>query len=149
MCVYVRMVKRSVTSYLLQLHGLWPSRFLCPSDFLGKNTEVGCHFLLRGIFLNQGLKPSLLCLLHWQEYSLPLHHLGVPIEVELIYNIVFVSGLQDSDSVTHTLTHTYIYSFSDCFPYGYYKGIYIIILKTLHTLPCAVWWVLVGYLFYI
>ena len=27
---------------------------------------MGCHFLLQGIFLTQGLNPSLLCLLHWQ-----------------------------------------------------------------------------------
>ena len=32
----------------------------------------GCHFLLQGIFLAQGLNPCLLCLLRWQEYSLPL-----------------------------------------------------------------------------
>ena len=31
-----------------------------PWDFLGKNTEVGCHFLLQGIFLTQKLKPGLL-----------------------------------------------------------------------------------------
>ena len=30
-----------------------------------KNTRVGCHFLLQGIFLTQGLNPHLLRLLHW------------------------------------------------------------------------------------
>ena len=49
--------------------------FLCPWDFPGKNTGVGCHFLLQGIFLTQGLNP---CLLHWQADSLPLSHLGSP-----------------------------------------------------------------------
>ena len=44
----------------LQPHGLQPTRFLCPWDFPGKNTGVGCHFLLRGIFLAQGLTPGLL-----------------------------------------------------------------------------------------
>ena len=34
----------------LQPHGLHPIRLLCSWDFPGKNTEVGCHFLLRGIF---------------------------------------------------------------------------------------------------
>ena len=29
-------------------------------DFLGKNTGVGCHFLLQGIFLTQGSNPRLL-----------------------------------------------------------------------------------------
>ena len=33
-----------------------PGRFVCPWDFLGKNTGVGCHFLLQGIFLTQGLR---------------------------------------------------------------------------------------------
>ena len=32
-------------------HGLEPARLLCPWDFSGKNTGVGCHFLLQGIFL--------------------------------------------------------------------------------------------------
>ena len=36
-----------------------------------KNTEVGCHALLQGIFSTQGLNPHLLCLLHWQVGSLP------------------------------------------------------------------------------
>ena len=38
-------------------------------DFPGKNTGLGCHFLLQGIFLTQG---SNLHLLHWQVDSLPL-----------------------------------------------------------------------------
>ena len=46
--------------------------------FSGKNTGVGCHFLFQGIFPTQGSNPSLLCLLHWQMDSLPLHHLGSP-----------------------------------------------------------------------
>ena len=33
---------------LLRPHGLWPARPLCPWDFSGKNTGVGCHFLLQG-----------------------------------------------------------------------------------------------------
>ena len=39
--------------------------------FPGKNTGLGCHFLLQGIFLTQGLNPNLLCLLCWQADSLP------------------------------------------------------------------------------
>ena len=33
---------------------------LCSWSSLGKNTVVGCHSLLQGIFLTQGLNPSLL-----------------------------------------------------------------------------------------
>ena len=50
-----------------------PTRLLCPWNFLGKNTGVGCHFPLQGIFLTQGSNP---CLLHWQADSLPLSYLG-------------------------------------------------------------------------
>ena len=35
--------------------GWQPARFLCLWNYLGKNTGVGCHFLLQGIFLTQGL----------------------------------------------------------------------------------------------
>ena len=52
----------------LQPHGLQPSRLLCPWDFPGKNTGVGCHFLLQGTVLTQG---SNLCFLHWQAGSFP------------------------------------------------------------------------------
>ena len=41
--------------------------------FPGKNTGVGCHFLLQGVFPDQR---SNLHLLHLQMYSLPLSHLG-------------------------------------------------------------------------
>ena len=41
-------------------------------DSPGSNTGVGCHFLLQGILLTQGLNPCLLSLLHWQACSLPL-----------------------------------------------------------------------------
>ena len=33
--------------------------FLCPWDSLGKNTGVGYHFLLQGIFPTQGSNPGL------------------------------------------------------------------------------------------
>ena len=36
------------------------SRLLCPWDSPGKNTTVGCHFLLQGIFPTQGSNPGLL-----------------------------------------------------------------------------------------
>ena len=39
--------------------------FFCPWDSPGKNSAVGCCFLLQGIFPTQGSNLSLLCLLHW------------------------------------------------------------------------------------
>ena len=38
----------------LRPHGLYPARLLCPGDFPGKITGVGCHALLQGIFPTQG-----------------------------------------------------------------------------------------------
>ena len=48
-------------------------RLLRPWNSPSKNTGVGCHFILQGIFLTQGLNP---CLLHWQADSLATRHLG-------------------------------------------------------------------------
>ena len=48
----------------LRPHGLWPARLLCPWDSPGKNSGVGCHGLLQGIFPTQGSNPGLLPLLH-------------------------------------------------------------------------------------
>ena len=50
-----------------------PTRLPRPWDSPGKNTGVGCYFLLQGIFLTQG---SNLHLLHWQVDSYPLYHQG-------------------------------------------------------------------------
>ena len=41
-------------------------------DSASKNTRLGCHALLLGIFQTQGLNPCFLCLLHWQAGSLQL-----------------------------------------------------------------------------
>ena len=45
-----------------------PPGSFCPWDFPGKNTGVGCSFLLQDIFPTQGSNP---CRLHWQADSLP------------------------------------------------------------------------------
>ena len=50
-------------------HGLWPARLLCPWDSPGKNTGVGCHALLQGIFPTQGPNAGLLCC-GWVLYHL-------------------------------------------------------------------------------
>ena len=49
------MLSHSVMSDSLWIHP-WtiPARLLCPWDSPGKNTGVGCHALLQGIFLTQG-----------------------------------------------------------------------------------------------
>ena len=73
-CVF----NRSVVSNSLRPHGLQPAKLLCPWDSPGKNTGVGSHFLLQGIFPTQGLKPHLLGLLHCRWILYPLSHRGSP-----------------------------------------------------------------------
>ena len=59
---------------------------LKPWDSLGKNTGVGCHALLQGVFPTQGLNP-LLCL-HWRWI---LYH-WCPLEVWLKWASQWFSG---------------------------------------------------------
>ena len=54
----------------LRSHGLESTKLLCSWNSLGKSIRVGCHFLLQGIFLTQGLNLSLP---HCRQF---LHHLG-------------------------------------------------------------------------
>ena len=71
-----------VLSNSLRPHGLWPTRLLCPWDFLGKNTGVCCHALLQGIFPTQGWNQNLLhcgqILYHWAILG-SLYAYGYPI----------------------------------------------------------------------
>ena len=50
----------SSLSNSLRPHGLQPIRLLCPWDSPGKNSGVGCHFLLEEIFPIQGSTLGLL-----------------------------------------------------------------------------------------
>ena len=68
-------------------------RLLCPWDSPGKNTGVGGHALLQGIFLNQKSKPHLVQLQHCRRI---LSHWGNP---KLTYDIMLVSSAQQSDSI--------------------------------------------------
>ena len=60
-------------------------------DSRGKNTEVGCHALLQGIFPTQESNPHLLHLLHWQADSFPLAPPGKPCRAPAISQIVHQS----------------------------------------------------------
>ena len=59
----------------LQPHGLKPARLLCPWNSLDKNTRVGCHSFLQGIFPTQGLN---LGLLHCRQILYCLKHQRSP-----------------------------------------------------------------------
>ena len=56
------LLSHSVVPDSWQPHGMQPARLLCPWNSPSKNTGVGCHALLQGIFPTQGLNPGLL---HW------------------------------------------------------------------------------------
>ena len=73
-------VSSSVLSDSLRPHGLSPPPpgSSVHGDSPGKNSGVGCHALLQGIFPTQGWNPHLRGLLHWQEGSLPLVPVGSP-----------------------------------------------------------------------
>ena len=83
--------------------------FFVHEDSPGKNTGVGCHFLLQEIFLIQRSKPHLLCLLHWQVVSLPLAPVIMWCEIGLS-PYVFINFSWASLSHTHT-QNIYIYIF--------------------------------------
>ena len=51
------------------------SKLLCPWDSPGKNTGVGCHSLLQGIFRTQGSNPGVL---HCRQILYQLSHQGSP-----------------------------------------------------------------------
>ena len=53
--VGVRMHAQSCPT--LRPHGLQLTRLLCPCDFPGKNTGVGCYVLLQENLPNSGIKP--------------------------------------------------------------------------------------------
>ena len=79
----------------LQPHGLEPARLLQSWNSPSKNTGVGCHSLLQGIILTQGLNPCLLSLLPWQACSLPVAPLGKTLLIQFQFSHSVVS-----DSVT-------------------------------------------------
>ena len=69
------------------------TRLLSSWDSPGKNTGVGCHALLQGIFLTQGSNSHLLHLLHWQLSSLPLAAPGQ------LYGPTMKVGFQNGQSI--------------------------------------------------
>ena len=68
-------LSHTVRSDSLPPHGLYLDGILCPWNFPGKNTGMGCHVLRQGIFPTQGSNLHFLCL---QIDSLPLRQLGSP-----------------------------------------------------------------------
>ena len=85
----------------LRPHGLEPASLLCPWDFPGKNTGVGCHALLQGIFPTQGLNLRLLRLLHWQAGSLPPAPPRKPAQGTVVPQVTGEASAPWMDSLEH------------------------------------------------
>ena len=97
--IRVGQIEKGALTYI-HPHGLQPSRLLCPQDFSGKNTGVGCHFLLQGIS-DPGIEPISLkcpeckqvlyhqCLLGTYIYTFPCVYICQYIQIDsgkLLYN---------------------------------------------------------------
>ena len=97
-CLLMLLFSHPVVSDPFLPHGL--NRLPCPWDSPGKNTGLGSHFLLQGIFLTQGLNPHLL---RRQAGSLPVSHLGSPIIPQQLFRVVSHSRLKSLIFKTHHL----------------------------------------------
>ena len=73
--VWVKVLVTQSRLTLLLSHGLKPARFLGQWNSPGKNTGVGSHSLLQGMFLTQGSNPGLP---HCRQILYPLSHQGSP-----------------------------------------------------------------------
>ena len=78
-----------------------------PWDFPGKNTGVGCHFLLQEIFLTQGLNPGLL---HCRQTLYHLSHQGSPFKRHNITS-------NHTDIIIHN---------SKCFPFPFASNLGVV-----------------------
>ena len=80
-----------------------PARLLCPWDSPDKNTGVGGHALLQGIFQTQGSNPYLFCLLHWEACSLlRACHLGSPYKCKVKFKFDCIKETLSASSVTRS-----------------------------------------------
>ena len=88
-----KVISNSLATTWSLAHGL-----LHPWDFSGKNTGVGCHFLLQGIFPTQVSNSRLL---HWKEDSLPLSHLRQFISISVQF-----SSVQSCPTLCNPVNHS-------------------------------------------
>ena len=106
-CACVHMLSPLVMSDSLLPHYPW--------KFSGKNTGVGCHFLLWGIFLTQGSNPRLLHLLH---HWVPCKKIS-PVFSELIFIYTFILN-SNSEFNSDNISKFFFYSLN------FYKTLQII-----------------------
>ena len=97
MCMCV-CVSHSVMSNYLRPHGLQPAMPFCPQNFPNKNTGVGFHFLLQGIFPTQGLNS---CLLHCSQILYHLSYQGSPGDKiqQVIISMMVAEALEEGEYI--------------------------------------------------
>ena len=87
-------VSCSAMSDSLRPHGLQPCQAPLSMGFLGKNTGMGYHALLQGIFPTQGSNPGLL---HYGQILYPLSHQGSPKKMWYIYTMEYYSDIKKNE----------------------------------------------------
>ena len=121
-------------------------QFLYPWDFPSRITELGCQFVLQGIFLTQGSNPYLL---HWQVGSLALSHQGRHIDICVyMYMYIYIYTHIYIYIYIHTYTYTHIYTYTHMHIYPLFFGFPFLLghHRALSRVPCARQQVLVSYL---
>ena len=95
--LYLHVVVVELLSHvqLFATPGTVDHQILLSMGFPGKNTGVGCHFLLQRIFATQGWNS---CLLHWQAASLPLSHQSCPTTINFMESYICDRLPQDIQS---------------------------------------------------
>ena len=74
-------------------------------DFPGKNTGVGCHSLLQGIFPTQGLNSGLL---HCRQILYHLSHQGSPLGYESLLDIKSTWNKREKNKLDFIKIKTFI-----------------------------------------
>ena len=97
-------------------------------DSLGKNSGVGCHFLLQGIFSTQGLNSLSLSLLHWQAGSLPLAPPGKPLTTVTMADIPWSP---ENEKKGNSLIHSWS---PQCFRFILF---HLYSAHNMHLFPCS------------
>ena len=95
----------SVVSNSLQSYGLQPTRLLCPWDSPGKNTGVGSHSLLQGVFPTQGSNQGVL---HCRQILCHPSHQGSLWEDLYIYNYETMPREIKKDHVYESEDHIFL-----------------------------------------
>ena len=83
---------RSVVSDSSRPHGLQPTRLLCPWDFPGRSTGVGCHCLLNSVGCQQKWTKYILLHILLKNISHKNKHCCLLINISRLINLITCHG---------------------------------------------------------